>query len=146
DTYNFIAYYPKKEIIGKTNLTKNTVINYFPNQKSSTQTTTNTYNVRDYITKKTVEFPDNSVQETTYKYAHEKGNQLMIGKNMIGIPLETETKQTINGTTKTLSKTETVYPTSVPTTQTGNLVLPVSVLSFNLQSGSPETEVTFDKY
>ncbi|WP_299183786.1 hypothetical protein, partial [uncultured Chryseobacterium sp.] len=98
------------------------------------------------ITKEIITYPDNTLQETTYKYAHEKGNQLMIGKNMIGIPLETETKQTINGTTKTLSKTETVYPTSVPTTQTGNLVLPVSVLSFNLQSGSPETEVTFDKY
>ncbi|WP_299177871.1 hypothetical protein, partial [uncultured Chryseobacterium sp.] len=110
------------------------------------KTTTNTYNARDYVSKNTVKFPDETLQETTYKYAHEKGNQLMISKNMIGIPLETETKQTINGTTKTLSKTETVYPTSVPTAQAGNLVLPISVLSFNLQSGSPETEVTFDKY
>jgi hypothetical protein len=112
-----------------------TEIQYFYNNPSHFQVTG----------EKTIHL-DNTLQETTYKYAHEKGNQLMIGKNMIGIPLETETKQTINGTTKTLSKTETVYPTSVPTTQTGNLVLPVSVLSFNLQSGSPETEVTFDKY
>ncbi|WP_333597966.1 hypothetical protein, partial [Chryseobacterium flavum] len=27
--------------------------------------------------------PDNTIQETTYSYAHEKGNQLMIEKNMI---------------------------------------------------------------
>lgn len=110
------------------------------------KTTTNTYNARDYVSKNTVKFPDETLQETTYKYVHEKDNQLMISKNMIGIPLETETKQTLNGITKTLSKTETVYPTSVPTAQAGNLVLPISVLSFNLQSGSPETEVTFDKY
>ncbi|SDI61368.1 hypothetical protein SAMN05421846_110130 [Chryseobacterium taeanense] len=90
---------------------------------------------------------EGTVQNTTYSYAHEKGNQVMIDKNMVGIPLETTTTQTIGGTTKTLSKTETIYPTSLPTSQTGNLVLPTSVLSYDLQNpSSSKTEVTYDKY
>jgi hypothetical protein len=38
-------------------------------------------------------FPDGRIGETTYSYAHEKGNQLMIGRNMVGIPLETTASQ-----------------------------------------------------
>ncbi|RXM49619.1 MULTISPECIES: hypothetical protein, partial [unclassified Chryseobacterium] len=34
-------------------------------------------------------FPDDTVQETIYKYASEKGNQKLINANIIGIPLET---------------------------------------------------------
>ncbi|WP_294284365.1 hypothetical protein [uncultured Chryseobacterium sp.] len=91
-------------------------------------------------------FPDLSSSETTYSYAHEKGNQLMIGKNMIGIPLETTTTQTIGGVTKTLGKTETVYPTSLPTAQAGNLVLPLSSVSYDVLNNASSTEVTYDKY
>ena len=98
------------------------------------------------LSKQTVTSPDATVNETSYAYAHEKGNQLMIDKNMVGIPLETTSTQTINGATKTLSKTETVYPNSVPTTQAGNLVLPLSVKSYDIQSNTPSTEVTYDKY
>uniref|UniRef100_UPI0025CCD69A hypothetical protein n=1 Tax=uncultured Chryseobacterium sp. TaxID=259322 RepID=UPI0025CCD69A len=65
--------------------------------------------------------PDGTIQNTTYAYAHEKNNQLMVSKNMIAIPLETMTTQTIGGVTKTLGKTETIYPTALPTSQAGNL-------------------------
>lgn len=91
-------------------------------------------------------FPDATANETTYSYAHEKGNQLMIGKNMVGIPLETVSTKTIGSTTKTLSRTETIYPTSVPTAETGSLVLPISVLTYDIPNNNATTEVKFDKY
>ncbi|NIF04018.1 hypothetical protein F3J23_01075 [Chryseobacterium sp. Tr-659] len=89
---------------------------------------------------------ENVELNTSFKYAYNKGNQIMVNKNMLEIPLETETKKTANGTTKTLSKTETIYPVSLPTAQAGNLMLPVSVLSYDLQSNSASTELTYDKY
>ncbi|WP_449388574.1 hypothetical protein [Chryseobacterium lineare] len=107
------------------------------------------YNNPDHyqLTKKKSTTSDGVTNETIYQYAHEKNNQLMIDRNMIGIPLETTTTKTMGNTTKTLSKTETIYPTSLPTTQTGNLVLPTSVLSYDLQNAtSSTTEVTYDKY
>ncbi|MDQ0781689.1 hypothetical protein [Chryseobacterium sp. W4I1] len=87
--------------------------------------------------------------ETNYSYAYEKSNQLMISKNMIGIPLETEMKQTIGTSTKTLSKSETFYPLNQAEadTKTSGLVLPTSVLSYDLQTPTAaSTEVTYDKY
>ncbi|NML69034.1 hypothetical protein HHL23_04395 [Chryseobacterium sp. RP-3-3] len=95
-------------------------------------------------------FPDGFVNETNYSYAHEKGNQLMIDKNMIGIPLETTSTQTISGTTKTLAKTEKIYPKIISeiTNNTAGLVLPLSVKSYDISNLSipPSTEVTYDKY
>ncbi|WP_295222871.1 hypothetical protein [uncultured Chryseobacterium sp.] len=90
-------------------------------------------------------FADNSNLEKSFKYASQTGNQLLIDKNMIGIPLETTTTQTIGGVTKTLGKTETIYPTALPTSQTGTLVLPLSVKSYDLQN-TPTTDITYDKY
>ncbi|MCD0457799.1 hypothetical protein LPB85_20410 [Chryseobacterium sp. LC2016-27] len=90
---------------------------------------------------------DESVQKTLYKYAHEKSNQLMIDKNMIGVPLETETTQTIGSLDTTLSKIETIYPIGLPTSQTGNLVLPLSIKSYDIQNPTvSSTEATYDKY
>lgn len=89
---------------------------------------------------------DNTIQQTTYSYAHEKNNQLLISKNMIGIPLETTVTQTVGGVTKTLGKTETVYPASLPTPQAGNLVLPLSQKSYDKLSGTSSTDVTYDRY
>lgn len=86
---------------------------------------------------------DATVNEKLYQYAHEKGNQLMINKNMIGIPFQTEVKK--DGAV--ISKTETIYPTSIPTAQAGNLVLPTSVLSYNLQNlTTGSIELKYDKY
>lgn len=90
---------------------------------------------------------DLSTQTTTYAYSHEKGNQKLIDANMVGIPLETTTTQTLGSTTKTLSHVETIYPTSIPTTQAGSLLLPLSVKSYDLLTPtSSTTEVTYDQY
>ncbi len=98
------------------------------------------------LTKEVSASPEGTVNETTYAYAHEKSNQLMIDRNMIGIPLETTTTQTKGEVTKTLGKTETLYPTSLPTSQAGNLVLPLSVKSADQLTGVMSTEVSYDKY
>ncbi|NIF05880.1 hypothetical protein F3J23_10550 [Chryseobacterium sp. Tr-659] len=121
---------------------------YFPAGSSSfieTKTLT-TYNNKylPYIQKTT--YPDLSVNETTYNYAQEKGNQLLISKNMVGIPLETIVKQTNNSISKLISKTETVYPTSLPDAQIGNFVLPKSTTSYDLSNNTSPTEITLDKY
>ncbi|MEY8760866.1 hypothetical protein [Chryseobacterium tongliaoense] len=90
--------------------------------------------------------PDASFNEAAYKYAHEKGNQLMLDKNMIAVPLETTTTQTVGSTVKTLSKTETLYPTALPTTQTGSLLLPLSQKSYDKLNSAASTDITYDKY
>ncbi|ASK30713.1 hypothetical protein CEY12_11560 [Chryseobacterium sp. T16E-39] len=97
------------------------------------------------LTRENTIFPDNSKTESTYSYAHEKGYQLMINNNMISIPIEKQTQETTNGVTKTLSRVETLYPVSLPTPETGNLILPLSVKSYNLDN-SPSIEVTYNLY
>ncbi|HEX8577793.1 MAG TPA: hypothetical protein VF677_16030, partial [Flavobacterium sp.] len=122
---------------------------YFDNNQSHVETSNYQYdNTYKHLnpTSLAINFSDNSSQISTYKYAHEKGNQLMIDRNMIGIPLETISTQTMNASTKILAKTETIYPTSIPTTQAENLVLPLSVQSYDILSNTPSTEVTYDKY
>ncbi|MBL3548685.1 RHS repeat domain-containing protein [Chryseobacterium sp. KMC2] len=87
-------------------------------------------------------FPDNTVQETVYNYAHEKGNQKLINANIIGIPLLTSVtkKQNANDSNgKILSKIETKYDD--PTT-----LLPTSVISYGINTGAQSTEITYDKY
>jgi hypothetical protein len=98
------------------------------------------------LTKQTTISPDGTITATNYSYAQEKGNQLMISKNMIGIPLETTTTQTIGSVTKTLDKSETIYPTSLPTIQAGNLLLPLSSTSYDVLNNTSSTDVTYDKY
>lgn len=66
---------------------------------------------------------------------------------MVDIPLETIVTKTDNGVTKTLSKIETIYPTSIPDAQTGNFILPKSIKSQDISSSSTYfTEITLDKY
>jgi len=119
---------------------------YIDNAVVSTTTTNNFNNINTYeLTASKTQFADGSITETNYQYAHEKNNQLLISKNMIGIPLETTVTQTVGGVTKTLGKTETVYPASLPTPQAGNLVLPTAVKSYDLNN-TPATDVTYDQY
>ncbi|WP_345988323.1 hypothetical protein AAEU33_14555 [Chryseobacterium sp. Chry.R1] len=87
--------------------------------------------------------------EVSLGYAYEKNNQLMIDKNMIGIPLETITSKTIGNNTKIISKVETIYPKTQADadTKTQGLTVPTSMLSYdisNLSSGI--TEITYDQY
>lgn len=115
-------------------------IRYFYGNKRHTQPT---------IIKTT--FPDLSIQETAYQYAHEKNNQYLINKNMIGIPLETiVTKKldsmAING--KVISRLQTLFPISQSeaNAKTSGLALPFEKLSKNLETGVMEQQISYDKY
>lgn len=115
-----------------------TVTDYFYNNPSHYQ-----------LTGQKTTFPDGSSRSSSFGYAHEKGNQKLIAANMVGIPLLTETTKTSNGTTKTVSKTETVFPDqgNYPTSQAGSLLLPLYVKSYRLENNSPAaTEITYDRY
>lgn len=91
--------------------------------------------------------PSGEQVKISYSYAHEKGNQLMIDKNMIGIPLETTIVKAKDAFTKTLSKAETLYPISQSEadTRTSGLILPYEVKSTDL-SEINSTEITYDQY
>lgn len=117
-----------------------TTTNYYYNQPNHNQLTTEESSL-----------PDGTTIKKQINYAYEKGNQKLIDANMVGIPLETVNIK--NG--KTVSKVETLYPTSLPTTQTGNLLLPLSVQSTRTNTISlstpptgetKDTELTYDKY
>lgn len=99
-----------------------------------------TYNVP---TQKTV-VSSGITNTINYGYAWNNNNQLMLDAHMVGIPLIEEIKS--NG--KTHSKVETLYPVSTPTSQTGNLILPLSVRSYDISNltGNTTTEVIYDKY
>ncbi|MDR6923371.1 hypothetical protein [Chryseobacterium sp. 2987] len=148
-TTKILAHYPIES--GKFLLDEVTTKDYI-NGKILTSKVNNEYSINDIqkpinLLKQINILTHNEPIETIYSYAHEKGNQLMIEKNMIGIPLETTVKQTINGMTKTLSKTETIYPSSLPHAVAGNLVLPLSLQSYDIQNPSAaHTEVTYDRY
>ncbi|ASK32520.1 hypothetical protein CEY12_21600 [Chryseobacterium sp. T16E-39] len=88
-----------------------------------------------------IKSPDNSVSETTYQYAHEKGNQKLINANMIGIPLETSVVEKPNVTVagKTVSRSETKYDDPAH-------LFPTSILSYNVLNSESSTEVTYNKY
>ncbi|WP_100074288.1 hypothetical protein [Chryseobacterium camelliae] len=100
----------------KSLLETTTTKEYYPagsNNFVETKTST-TYNNKYQPKVQKIIHSDNSYTETAYNYAQEKGNQLLTDKNMVGIPLETIISKTDNGVTKTLSKTEIIYPTSLP--------------------------------
>ncbi|WP_273005903.1 hypothetical protein [Chryseobacterium sp.] len=95
------------------------------------------------ITAEKTTYSDGTSQETSYQYAHEKGNQKLITNNMVSIPLETKTvkKQNTNDLSgKVISKTETKYDNLT-------YAFPTSVLSYDLQNNNiPREEISYDKY
>ncbi|KFF15714.1 hypothetical protein [Chryseobacterium sp. JM1] len=106
--------------------------------KKSTTTTNYFYNnpLHYQVTQQKTTYPDNTVSTSDFAYAHEKGNQRLINANMIGVPLETETKE--NG--KLVNKSETKYDSPIH-------LLPTSALSFDLQNpATGSTELTYDQY
>ncbi|QWT87678.1 hypothetical protein KBP46_07495 [Chryseobacterium sp. PCH239] len=140
DRYEISSAWVKKKMI--------TTTDYFNNSEIS-QITSYTYDDNYRHTNPTivnVDFSDAS-QLTQFEYAHEKSNQLMISKNMIGIPLETISSKTVGNTSKILSQTKTLYPfnQSEADLKTSGLVLPYTILSTDLQN-VVSTEVTYDKY
>ena len=103
--------------------------------QSSVSATTNTlYNSLDYPTSVTQLFSDGNSNIASYKYAHEKGNTRLINANMIGMPLETESKKN----NKTLAKVETLY-------NDGSHYFPTSITSYDFNNVA-QTEVTYDLY
>lgn len=130
---------------------RNIIKKYFNGETISTETNY-TYDDSNHNMLLSSSFKSNNnstTQETSYKYAHEKGNQKLIDANMVGIPLITETKK--DGTT--ISKIEILYPTTLPDTQTGNLLLPKSFVTYNfkdISSGATnpvsQTEIVYNKY
>ncbi len=140
---SFVQYYFSKEIVGKTNLIQSKKTQYFPDNKKLTTIEDYTYNISDNIEKSKTTSSDNTIDETSYKYPLEKGNLFLINKNIISIPLETETKK--NGIT--ISKVESLYPAnqSEADTKTSGLAVPYKVNSTDLQN-IVSTEVTYDQY
>lgn len=123
-------------------LKKETTTDYFANGRKKSKTSEYLYEDALYPTKLTSKKDSFSGEDvtinTSYKYSSEKGNQKLIAANIIGIPLETKTAQTIGAATKTISKVETKYDNPL------NL-LPSSVVSTDLQN-VVSTEVTYDQY
>lgn len=121
----------------------------FLNGKALVTTTEYFYNNPNHyqLTNQTTTFPDSSISKTTYQYAHEKGNQYLIDKNIVGIPLQTTVAKIANGSTKTLSDVETKYPISQTdaNTKTNGLALPYEVISNDYQ-GNSNKEVSYKKY
>jgi len=141
---DFVLY---KNISRFSYLNNQKTTDYFDGSPVSTQTEYFYNNPSHYqLTQQVTTHSDSTITEVNYQYAHEKNNQLMISKNMVGIPLETTQTQTIGGITKTLGKTEAIYPASLPTPQAGNLVLPLSVKSYDALNNTPSTDLTYDKY
>ncbi|WP_131329607.1 hypothetical protein [Chryseobacterium piperi] len=142
--YNIYSYHPylseKEEVL------------YHNNAPALVQTTKYFYGSNQHNQVTQTEFLDTTGTKNTsvFSYAHEKNNPLMISKNIVGIPLETMTTQTIGNSTKTLSKIETIYPKTQTeaNTKTSGLILPMSVLSYDISNlSSPGTiEVTYDRY
>ncbi|WP_185097096.1 hypothetical protein [Chryseobacterium sp. IHB B 17019] len=140
-------YYP-------TNLTKKETHDYFyagGQQREAVTTENFTYSgTPDFqLTNKQTISSDGSVNVQQIKYAVQDGNSLMISKNMISLPIENTliNKKDINDAGKIISRHKNVYPASLPTSQTGNLVLPTSVLSYDLQNiNTTVTDISYDKY
>ena len=139
---SFIYYYFSKEIVGKTNLISSAKTEYFPNGKTLVTNENYEYNTGDYLKKSSITSPENILSETNYKYGSEM-NPFLAGKNIVSIPLETETKK--NG--KTISKTQTLYPISQSDadTKTSGFALPLKINATDFLNIS-STEVTYDQY
>ena len=135
-----IAITPSREIVGRANQNHSETTEYFGGKTLKTYADI-TFNTRDYPLKQTVTSSDSKITETSYQYAHEKNNTRLINANMIGIPLETSVIEKENPTDSgtLVSKSETKYDDA-------SHLFPSSAISYNLQSGSASTQVTFDQY
>lgn len=102
------------------------------------------------VLKETYTFPDGIEKEISYKYAHEKSNSLLIGKNMVAIPLQTITTKKIDGSAaKIMSNVETKYPYNQEEAndKTSGLPLPFTRVIYDLQNtNTSTTQITYDTY
>lgn len=95
------------------------------------------------VTSENTIYSDGTSQETSYQYAHEKGNIKLINANMIGVPLETKVvrRQDTNDVSgKIISRIETRYDYPLK-------LFPISVSSYDLQNPNIKNlEVFYDLY
>ena len=134
---------------GKIEIPK-TVVKEFLKGKTLETITYNDYynaNINNPINIKnsTTTYPDGTTVTTNYQYAHEKGNNYLINKNIVGIPLET----TVTQDGKIISKTETIYPTSQAeaNTKTQGLPMPISSLGYDLENPTKTNQdITYTQY
>jgi len=139
---------------GKIEISKITTKEFRESKILKTVETRNYYdnNINEPINIKStkLKFPNNSSVETTYSYAHEKSNHYLIGKNMVGIPLETKVvlKQNEQDASKVISSRETLYPTSQQqaSSMTKGLPLPYAERALELESALMKDELTYDRY
>ncbi|WP_295229369.1 DUF5977 domain-containing protein [uncultured Chryseobacterium sp.] len=141
-TYMYEIYYSL--VNSKNLLSSSEVIQYLSNSEiknKSEYTYANTAN--SFLTSKKNTSSDNNVEEIFYKYAEDKDNQYLLDKNMIGFPLENETRKN----SKILFKQEIIYPInqSDANNKTAGLPLPYSVTSTDLQNTIKE-DFSYDKY
>jgi hypothetical protein len=123
-------------------LSKKETSNYF-NNTFVKNTEQYNYNYLSLLTDKSNTDADNTISSTFYKYATDKNNQYLMDKNMVGIPLEVESKKN----DKSIGKSETMYPISQTDAnlKTSGLPLPYSVKSTDLLDAST-TDITYDVY
>lgn len=109
---------------------------YFSSGGSISHFTNFFYDNNDHLqlTKKTTTNSTGETIKTKYSYAHEMGNQAMIDKNMIAIPLKTES---FKGTEK-LAEQETVY------NDWGNGILAPKEVKTAKGSATVETRVKYN--
>ncbi|MBM7419398.1 MULTISPECIES: hypothetical protein [Chryseobacterium] len=146
ETSGIIRYQIENEIIGKANLSKQENNDIFLGKTVKTITDTE-FNILNYPLKQKTISADGEVIEAAYGYAHEKNNPYLIGKNIVGIPLETTITKTKDGITKTLSKAENLYPISQAEadTKTSGFALPYQINSTDFLN-TTIAEVTYDRY
>ncbi len=148
--WNFILYSSKKLISAWYYRDREVVEDFVGNKKLRTVTDFAYLNpAHAQLTSQVTTFPDSSVRQTLYKYAHDKGDQRLIDANMVGIPLETTvvSKRDSLDAGKIVSRNEVRYDNAA------NL-LPSSSLSYDIEELNdpditnpvPRTEVTYDSY
>lgn len=143
--YDFRLFSYRNQYIQPTySVLKNKTITEYMDGLEISYTTDYSYNGNKSIISQQITYPDKTIQTINYQYAKEKGNQYLIDKNMVGIPLETTTSK--EG--KMISKIETKYPISQQdaNTKTNGLPLPISVISNDLNSNQSITNITYTKY
>lgn len=127
---------------GTLDLKKTIETDYFNNQNVLSTTTENYYNYNNHynIIKTSTTTSTGDVLETNFSYAHEMNNQAMISKNMVNIPLKTETKR--NGTV--ISTQETKYKDWNP--DATEMFLAPELIQTSKGTNPLETRVKYNKY
>ena len=121
----------------------------FLNGKELKTTTEYFYNNPTHyqLTSQKTTFPDKSISESTFQYAHEKGKADMIAANMVGIPLETTVvkKQDSLAIGKVISKSGVDYTKRIIDGK--DLILRNIAYSYDIQNPSDSlTQVKYNLY